>query len=364
MQPSILIVDDEVDIAELIQDILSDEQYTIFIAHNRETSTKILSENKIDLVLLDIWIEGQNDGIELLKEIKNRNSSVQVIMISGNGNIEIATKSLKLGAYDYIEKPFNSEKLKTIARNCLENQKLKTALENKDFINNKYIEIIGESKIMQNVRNLALEASQNDTRVFLSGEIGVGKKLIGRYIHKNSHHCYENFTIINNSNHEIINNIWKFLENYHGTVFFHEIAEFPIYFQKNLLSIINAQNSSYKSTFRIISSSSKNPKSLIELNLIDGELYERLKIMYIEIPPLRNRISDIALLCEFFIKYFVEFSGVNDKVFSEDAINKLQSYDWDGNVEQLKKIIEWILIYHNFSEGNIINSLMISSLMN
>jgi two-component system nitrogen regulation response regulator NtrX len=358
MKSTILIVDDENDISTLIKDILSDENYEILISNNKKNTIDVLSKNHVNLVLLDIWLENQNDGLDLLKIIKSKNSSIQVIMISGHGNIQIATETLKLGAYDYIEKPFNSKKLKILVKNALEYQKLKNIVESKDFLSQKFIEIIGSSKAIQNVRNFSIEMSKNESRVLLLGEIGVGKKLIGRYIHKNSIHVNENFTIINSSDVSIINNIGQFLENYHGTIFFDEIMNFPVYFQKSLLSFIN--NNLYSNKFRIISSSSKKIDNLIESNLFDNELFERLSIAQINIPSLNERISDIKELCKYFVDYFVEFSQVNRKIFTDDAINKLQTYDWSGNIEQLKKIIEWLLIYYNYNEDDKIDSQMLS----
>jgi two-component system nitrogen regulation response regulator NtrX len=355
----ILIVDDEDDIALLMKDILSDDNYEILIANKKEDALKILSESPIDLVLLDIWLENQNDGIELLKIIKNKNSLIQVIMISGHGNIQIATETLKLGAYDYIEKPFNSKKLKILVKNALEHQKLKKILENKDPLSEEFIQIIGSSKITQNIRNVAFEASKNESRVFLHGEIGVGKKLISHYIHKNSAHANENFTIINSSNTSIINNIPQFLENYYGTILLDEITNFPIYFQKSLLGFINS-NFNSKNKFRIISSSSKKLDDLMGENLFDQELLSRLSIKNIYIPSLRERIADIEELCNHFIDYFVKFSHVTSKTLTEDAINKLQTYEWNGNIEQLKKTIEWLLIYYNYEEKKEINAQMLN----
>ena len=351
----ILVVDDENDIALLIKDILSDDNNEIFVANEKESALEILSTQNIDLVLLDIWLENQNDGLELLKIIKNKNSLTQVIMISGHGNIQIATDTLKLGAYDYIEKPFDSKKLKVLVRNALENQKLKKIIESKDALSERFIEIVGNSRIMHNVRNLSNEASKNESRVFLYGEIGVGKKLVSRYIHKNSIHANENFTLLNASNISIINNISAFLENYYGTIFFDEITDFPIYFQKSLLSFINYN---HKNKFRIISSSSK--KSLKDDLMFDQELFSRLSIININIPSLGERISDMRELCEHFVNYFVEFSHVKRKTFSEDAINKLQTYEWSRNVEQLKKTIEWILLYYNYENCNEIDARMLS----
>ena len=351
----ILIVDDENDIALLIKDILSDDDHEIFVANEKESALEILSTQNIDLALLDIWLENQNDGVELLKIIKNKNSLTQVIMISGHGNIQIATDTLKLGAYDYIEKPFDSKRLKVLVRNALESQKLKKIIESRDSLSEKFIEIVGTSRIMQNVRNLSNEASKNESRVFLYGEIGVGKKLVSRYIHKNSIHANENFTLINASNTSIIHNISEFLENYYGTIFFDEITNFPIYFQKSLLSFIN---NNHKNKFRIISSSSQ--KNLKDESLFDQELLSRLAITNINIPPLSERISDMNDLCEYFMNYFVEFSQVKRKTFSEDAINKLQTYEWSGNVEQLKKTIEWILLYYNYENCDEIDARMLS----
>ena len=357
MKNQILIVDDELDIALLMKDILSDDDYNIMIANKKEDALEILSKHQIDLVLLDIWLENQNDGIELLKIIKNKNSSIQVVMISGHGNIQVATDALKLGAYDYIEKPFNSKKLKMLVKNAIEYQKLKNIIENKDPLSKKFIQIIGSSKIIQNIRNLAIEASKNESRVFIYGEIGVGKKLISRYIHKHSIHAKENFTIINSSDTSIINNISQFLENYYGTVLFNEIADFPMYFQKSLLGFIN---NNYKNKFRIISSSSKKNDDLTDESLFDQELLARLSTTKINLPNLCERISDIKELCEYFVDYFIEFSHVARKIFTEDAINKLQTYEWGGNIEQLKKTIEWLLIYYNYEDSSEINARMLS----
>jgi two-component system nitrogen regulation response regulator NtrX len=357
---SILLVDDEKDITDLIQDILHEKNsnYHITIANSFKDAEILINKFFFDTILLDIWLHNQNDGVELLKAIRERNKNTQVIMISGHGNIKIALQCIRIGAYDYLEKPFKSDKLRIVVKNALEVAQMKKTLSAQELLNDKFTKIVGKSKAISHIRILADEASSNNSRVFINGGGGLGKKLIGRYIHKKSHYKNDQFIVINSSNSIVNGNFRMLYHEFKGTVFLEEITNFPLHFQKSLLDFINSSqfHNSGKQEFRIITSNSRNIQETIKAGFFNQDLFNRLNAVTINVPALCNRIEDIPELCKFFINYFVELNHLSFKEFTEDAIYKLQQYDWPGNVTQLKSIIEWILMNNNHLKAQNIDS--------
>ena len=361
---SILLVDDEKDITDLIQDILHERNsnYHITIANSFKEAEILINKKNFDAALLDIWLHNQNDGVELLKAIREKNKNTQVIMISGHGNIKIALQCIRIGAYDYIEKPFKSDKLRIIVKNALEIAQIKKDLSAQELLNDKFTQIIGKSKAISHIRTIADEAANNNSRVFINGANGVGKKLIGKYIHKKSHYKNEQFIVINSSSSIVNGNFGMLYHEFKGTIFLDEITNFPLHFQKSLLDFINSNqfqnqfHTSGQQEFRIITSNSRNIQETIKAGFFNQDLFHRLNAVTINVPSLCNRIEDIPELCKFFINYFVESNHLLFKEFTEDAIYKLQQYDWPGNVAQLKSIIEWILMNNNHLKSQKIDS--------
>ncbi len=351
---NILLVDDERDITDLIQEILYERNsnYNITIANSFKDAETLIMNKSFDLALLDIWINNQNDGIDLLKIIKEKSKATQVVMISGHGNIKVAVQCIKIGAYDYIEKPFKSDKLRIIAKNALEIFSMKKAVYAQELLDNKFTQIVGKSKIMTQIREIADECAGNSSRVFINGGSGTGKKLIAHYIHKKSQYKNEPFNIINISSSIINWNFGALYQVFRGTLFLEDITNFPLHFQKSLLDFINSNqfNSKGQQEFRIITSNSQNIQETIKAGFFSQDLFNRLNAVTINVPALKSRIEDIPELCRFFINYFVESNSLLFKEFTDDAMYKLQTYDWPGNVAQLKLVIEWIMMNNNHSK--------------
>jgi two-component system nitrogen regulation response regulator NtrX len=348
---SILIVDDEKDITDLITDILSDSKagYQISVANSFENAKSLIENRNFSVALLDIWLDDQDDGIKLLELIKRKDKNTQVIMISGHGNIRIALKSVRIGAFDYLEKPFKSSKLRILVKNAIEFGKMTNILSREDRIEERYSEIIGSSDVILEAKKLIDQASRDETRVLLLGEPGTAKKNIARYIHKNSKYRDGFFNFITPH----ANNSRFLLPNQpEGTLYFEEIGKFSLDFQENLLEFLNesqfnSDGSGAVHQFKIITSTSQDLDELINKNQFNHDLYLRIKTAEIKIPPLRKRVSDIGALCESFINYFVDLKNLPRISLKKNAIYKLQNYEWPGNLDQLKSVIEWIMINNN-----------------
>ena len=357
----ILIVDDERDIAELIKDILLDEKYEVLICSSREDGTNksnikedafaMVKENNIAVILLDIWLVGQNDGIELLEKIKAEGSlkDIEIVMISGHGNIRAAVRAIQCGAYDYIEKPFRTDKLKVIVRNAFESNRMKAKINESNKINDQFIDLIGLCPKINEVRGLALKYAKTNSRILITGDEGSGKELLARFIHKQSAYAGGAFTVITHLHQIVVNNLE--IENLTGTIFIDEILQFPIHFQKSLLSFINKLQFDNEKLYncRIIVSSSVDLEDVDPKNNLHQDLYNRINIIKIHMPNLNERIMDMDDLVDFFVRYFCTISDCTHKKFkfSECALLKLQSFNWFGGVKQLKSMIEWLLLNKN-----------------
>tara|TARA_Y100000590_G_scaffold468673_1_gene652469 strand:- start:1572 stop:2930 length:1359 start_codon:yes stop_codon:yes gene_type:complete len=366
MKKKILIIDDEKDICFLISEILKDEDY---ITINNYTSTEAINNfNKIqpDLVILDVWLETKEiDGLKLLKYFKNINNNIPVIMISGHSTIDMAVQAIKEGAYDFIEKPFDTNKLLIVTKRAIENSKLiQENLELKK-LNYQNYELIGKSNFVEQLKINLNKISSTLSRILINGPTGSGKETIAYNIHKKSKRNNNPFLVaqcnlIHPDNIEelifgsISNNITGLLEKANtGSLVFDEIFDLPSNIQNKLLKFIQ-ENYYYKvdskekfySDIRIISTNSKNLNDSNNKLNINIDLYNRLKVIEIIIPPLSKRPEDIKLLCDYFIKNSKYHN--NKTVFiNEDAYVILESYHWPGNIRQLRNLIDRILIMHD-----------------
>ena len=364
---NILIVDDEKDIRQLISDILKDEGYSTKLAANSTECINEINSSPPDLLILDIWLKDSHmDGIDILKVSQRDNPEIPVVIISGHGNIEIAVAAIKQGAYDFIEKPFNTDQLLVVINRAMEVSKLRrenSALKIQDI---KRSEMIGKSTTFKTLKNNLDKVIKSNGRVLLTGPPGSGKEVAARYIHANSNRSDFPFITINCASIEsnrmeevLFGSQYKggevepgLLEMAHGgVVYFDEVADMPIGTQSKILRVLVEQqfirlggSDTVRVDLRVISSTTKNLKALITEGKFREELYHRLNVVPIEVPSLEDRRDDIPELSSFFLQELHNQQGLSDRKLSEDSLTFLQSMEWPGNVRQLKNHIERILI--------------------
>ena len=364
---NILIVDDEKDIRQLISDILKDEGYSTKLAANSTECINEINSSPPDLLILDIWLKDSHmDGIDILKVAQRDNPEIPVVIISGHGNIEIAVAAIKQGAYDFIEKPFNTDQLLVVINRAMEVSKLRrenSALKIQDITRS---EMIGKSTTFKTLKNNLDKVIKSNGRVLLTGPPGSGKEVAARYIHANSNRSNFPFITINCASIEsnrmeevLFGSQYKggevepgLLEMAHGgVVYFDEVADMPIGTQSKILRVLVEQqfirlggSDTVRVDLRVISSTTKNLKALITEGKFREELYHRLNVVPIEVPSLEDRRDDIPELSSFFLQELHNQQGLSDRKLSEDSLTFLQSMEWPGNVRQLKNHIERILI--------------------
>lgn len=369
MFPTILVVDDEVTILQSLSGILSDEGFEVLTASNGYEALKLIDAESPDLVLLDIWMPGI-DGIETLQEIKRTNPFLQVIIISGHGTIETAVKATKLGAYDFIEKPLSIEKVVVVINNALNFRQLE---EENRFLRKKTLEkhsISGNSPPIQALKKQIAVASPTEAWILITGENGTGKELVARTIHQMSHRVDKPLIDVNCAaipdelieselfGHEkgaftgaTSRKRGKFEVANGGTIFLDEIGDMSLKTQAKILRILQEQNfervggtRTLTVDVRVIAASNKDLEKEIEKGTFREDLYYRLNVIPIEVPPLRNRTEDIPLLVETFLKEFSEEEHCHLKTMTPQAIEHLKSYRWPGNVRELKNLVERLAI--------------------
>ena len=380
MALDILIVDDEPDIRDLIADILQDEGYSTKTASDSITALNHVEESPPAAVILDIWLQGsQMDGLGILEKIKQSHPDLPVIMISGHGNIETAISSVKMGAYDYIEKPFKEDKLLLLVKRAIESAQLKSENARLKILNIFEDQLIGTSTAITNLKNSIARFSKSESRIMLSGTLGCNKEVIAKIIHDNSNRKGASFIASNMANiptdriDEVLfgktentqtnsstttSKAGLFEEARNGTIFIDEITHIPIDVQNKILNFIQSgrlkRQGSEKEiniNVRIISSYCKNIEDKITMKQFSEDLYHRLNVVNIKIPPLKERKSDIAILAEYFIRKCAKILGVAEIKINESAINAMTAYEWPGNMKQFKNVIEWLLIMYQGEES-------------
>ena len=366
MIKEILIIDDNADIRNIINDLIIDAGYKTRLAANYNQALNEIDKNLPDVAIIDVKLDkGDNDGLELLSHIKNKNKDIPVIIITGHANIEMAIKALKSGAFEFIEKPFNQERLLNFVNRAIENIDLKS--KNKEFADKLFYsyDLVGNSSNILNIKDQIEKISLSESRIFINGPTGSGKELIARKIHKNSKRSNGPFIIINGA---LLDNKKYEMELFGeekndgsisygalekasgGILLVDEISEIPLETQSKILRVLIDQkfkringNHDVNVDVRIICSSSKDIKKEIEQGDFREDLYHRLNVFEINIEPLKKRISDISLLVE----YFSEKLSVNYNIkkINIDTNNRyLLNYDWPGNVRELRNLIERIAI--------------------
>ena len=377
MSTEILIIDDNADIRNIINDLIVDAGYKTRIAANYNQALNEIDKKLPDVAIIDVKLDkGDNDGLELLSHIKSKNSDIPVIIITGHANIEMAIRALKTGAFEFIEKPFNQERLMNFVNRAIENINLKK--KNKDLESKLFYtyDIIGNSDNIESIKEGINKISVLDSRIFINGATGTGKELIARKIHKQSHRKKGPFIILNAA----LLDIKKYeLELFgeekkngsisygalekasSGILLIDEVSEIPLDTQSKILRVLIDQkfkringNHDINVNVRVICTSSKDIKKEIELGNFREDLFHRLNVFEINIEPLKKRTSDISLL----VNYFVDriSSNYNLKKIKIDGNNRyLLNYDWPGNVRELRNLVERIVILLPDSEDKISN---------
>jgi two-component system nitrogen regulation response regulator NtrX len=369
MFPTILIVDDETTILQSLSGILSDEGYETLTASNGYEALKIIEEESPDLVLLDIWMPGM-DGIETLREIKRTNPFLQVVIISGHGTIETAVKATKLGAYHFVEKPLSIEKVVVTINNALNFRRLE---EENRFLRKKTLEkhsITGNSPPIQALKKQIAIAAPTQAWVLITGENGTGKELVARTIHQMSDRPDKPLIDVNCAaipdelieselfGHEkgaftgaTTRKRGKFEVADKGTIFLDEIGDMSLKTQAKILRILQEKKfervggtRTLSVDVRVLAASNKDLEREIEKGTFREDLYFRLNVIPIEVPPLRNRTEDIPLLIETFLSEFVQEGHCGQKSMTPEAIEHLKAYQWPGNVRELKNLVERLAI--------------------
>ncbi len=369
MTNTVLVVDDEKGIRESLGDILEDEGYEVITAESGREALKLVNVESPDLVFLDIWLPDV-DGIEVLEEITSGKNSVPVVMISGHGTVDLAVKATKIGAYDFLEKPLSLERVLLTTQRAVERGRLeKRYLSLIDDISEKW-RLVGNSPQVANLRNQIDTLARSSSRVLITGESGTGKELVARLIHEKGPRHKHPFIPVNCAAipHELIESELfghekgsftgahdrkkgKFELADKGTLFLDEVGDMSLQTQAKALRVIETQefqlvggSRNMQVDVRIISATNKDISKEVKMGNFREDLYFRLNVINIHIPPLRERKEDLPILTEFFLEQLAREYGRQKKKISPAAIEILKRYDWPGNVRELKNIIERLVI--------------------
>ena len=371
---SILVVDDELDICEMVAETLKDEGYNAIIATNYNIAIDILRKENINLLITDIWMNNDtNAGLELLTFSQKHNPLIPVIMMSGHGNIETAMRAAKNGAFDFIEKPFKAERLILLIEKAIEDRNLKLKVLDFELKENERMALIGSSATFKNIKQNLNKIAPTNSRVLITGPSGSGKELIARWVHKKSNRStfpfivascatlsperveqvlfgWNDTTTEDENNHS---NVGLFEQANNGTLFFDEICDLPLKTQGKLVQAIQDQsfykigsNKKIDVDVRIISASDNNLTQFIKNGALREDLFYRLSVAPIVVPPLNKRGEDITELIFYFLNLLARDFGNNILKLSSETLVILKSYDWPGNVRQLKNILEWLNIMY------------------
>ena len=366
MAAEILIVDDEADIRSLISGILMDEGYHTRAAGDATTALEAVRARRPSLILLDIWLEGSHmDGMEILETVKKDHPNLPVIMISGHGTVEMAVNAIRKGAYDFIEKPFKSDRLLVLIERAIETAKLRR--ENEELLQRAggELELVGSSPAMSQIGQAIEKVARTSSRVLVTGAAGVGKEVVARLIHEKSVRGDGPFVVLNCATMhpdrmeqelfgEESNTGTKtgILEQCHGgTLLLDEVADMPLETQGKFVRVLQDQgfqriggHALVEVDIRVIASTSRHLEAEITAERFREDLYYRLRVVPIDVPPLRDRRPDIPDLARHFMETAASRAGMSAKLFAEDAMAALQAYDWPGNVRELGNIIDRLLI--------------------
>jgi two-component system nitrogen regulation response regulator NtrX len=371
MATDVLIVDDEPEVRDAIAAILGDEGYEVRHASDGRAALAAIDARPAGVMLLDIWLEqSQEDGLEVLDQVQRSHPHMPVIMISGHGTIETAVTAIKKGAYDFLEKPFNAERLLVLIERAREAARLKRENAELKLKLGDDSELIGKTPAMQQVRTAIQRVAATGSRVLITGPAGVGKEVVARLIHANSKRADAPFVVINAATMapermevELFGceagflgpgrprQLGTFERAHGGTLLLDEVADMPLETQGKILRVLQEQSfirlggqRRVEVDVRVIAASNRDLQAEIAAGRFREDLYYRLNVVPIRVPPLSERRADIPMLAEYFMTRAAEASGLPVRRLSPEAIALLQSADWPGNVRQLRNVLEWLLI--------------------
>jgi two-component system nitrogen regulation response regulator NtrX len=384
MASDILIVDDEVDIRELVAGILQDEGHGTRTARDSDDALAQIAARRPSLVFLDIWLQGSRlDGLQVLDAVKQEHPEVPIVMISGHGNIETAVSAIKRGAYDFIEKPFKADRLVLVAERALENSRLRREVRELKQFTPLATTLVGRSPAINQLRQTIEKVAPTNSRILIVGPSGSGKELTARTLHTHSARANGPFIVLNAAaitpehmevelfgveqpNSGQGRKVGALEEAHGGTLFVDEIADMPRETQNKILRVLVDQTfqrvgGSTKVTVdvRIVSSTSRNIESDIAAGRFREDLYHRLSVVPIRVPPLAERREDIAELVEYFMNQISQSTGLPRRTVGADALAVLQSHDWPGNVRQLRNNVERLMILAGGDPSAVITAAML-----
>ncbi len=367
--PNILVIDDEKSIRNSLKEVLEYEKHTVDLAMEGMEGLELFKNNPYDVVLCDIKMP-KMDGIEVLEKIFEISSEVPVIMISGHGNIDTAVEAIKKGAFDFIEKPLDLNRLLITIRNAMDKSSLITETKVLKRKVSKTYEMVGESKAIQRVKEMIERVAPTDARVLITGKNGTGKELVARWLHEKSNRSTQPFVEVNCAaipselieselfGHEkgsftsaIKQRKGKFEQANGGTLFLDEIGDMSLSAQAKVLRALQENRITRVGSdkdiivdVRIIAATNKNIKEEIEKNRFREDLYHRISVILIDIPTLSERKEDIPLLAEHFNQIICDEYGMSPKSITEDAIKQLQKISWTGNIREFRNVLERLII--------------------
>ncbi len=366
---NILVIDDEKSIRNTLKEVLEYEKHNIDLSSDGEEGLELFGKNDYDVVLLDIKMP-RMDGVEVLENIVSGSPDVPVIMISGHGNIDTAVEAIKKGAYDFIEKPLDLNRLLITIRNALDKSQLITETKVLKRKVTKTYNMVGESPAIQKVKEMIDRVAPTDARVLITGKNGTGKELVARWLHEKSHRAPQPFIEVNCAaipselieselfGHEkgaftsaIKDRKGKFEQANKGTIFLDEIGDMSLSAQAKVLRVLQENRLSpvgsdkdIKVDVRIIAATNKNIKKEIEANRFREDLYHRLSVILINVPALNERLEDIPLLAEHFNEQICSEYGMQKKIITTDAIGELKKIHWTGNIREFRNVLERLII--------------------
>ena len=369
MAHEILVIDDEADIRMLMCGILNDEGYE---TREAGTSTEALAAMRLrqpTLVILDIWLQGSElDGLEILKIIRRELPSLPVVMISGHGNIETAVAAIKIGAYDFIEKPFKADRLLLVVERAIEASRLRRENEELRLKAGGDEDLIGGSHAISQLRSQIDRVAPTGSRVLVTGAPGVGKEVAARLVHQHSRRAKGPFVVLScatmrperfelelfgaeaGNDPDSPRKVGTFEQAHGGTLFLDEVADMPLETQGKIVRALQEQTfervggSRVKVDVRVIAATNRDLPHEIAAGRFREDLYYRLAVVPLHVPRLKERVEDIPALARHFMARSAEAARLSPRELGEDALAALQAYDWPGNVRQLRNVIDWTLI--------------------
>ena len=381
----VLIVDDEKDIRDLVAGILEDEGYQARLAQDSDSALRAISTRCPSLVVLDIWLQGSRlDGLEVLNILRERHPHLPVIIISGHGNIDTAITAIRSGAYDYIEKPFKSDKLLLTVSRAIEMTRLQrenSELRRKAGVN---FTLLGEAGVIQQLNTKIDKLAQSNSRVMIMGPPGSGKEAAARQLHYRSPRGRQNFVAIHaamleHDEAQISRLLFGIEENgrvepglfeqaHGGTLYLDDVCCFPASVQQELLKVILDQSvtridgsAPVEIDVRLVSSCNADPQTSVKNGALREDLYHRLNVMTLEVPGLSQRRDDIPFLVDYFITSVADQFNMPAREIAPDAMAVLQSYDWPGNIRQLRNCIEHMMLASLARQSDVLKTELLPS---